>query len=60
MGEVITMSAEEAQKRIIAGQSLDLSGQTLGSEAAGWFTKGQTSAQISANAVDPSIVIFCL
>ena len=51
MGEVITMSAEEAQKRIIAGtlDASQLSNQTLGSEAAGWFTKGQTSAQISAN-----------
>ena len=51
MGEVITMSAEEAQKRIIAGtlDASQLSGQTLGSETAGWFTKGQTSGQISAN-----------
>ena len=49
MGEVITMSAEEAAKRIGAGQTLDLGGQTLGSEAAGWFTHGQTSTQISQN-----------
>tara|TARA_R110002020_G_scaffold9245_1_gene36548 strand:+ start:1105 stop:2391 length:1287 start_codon:yes stop_codon:yes gene_type:complete len=51
MGEVITMSAEEAQKRILAGtlDASQLSGQTLGSETAGWFTKGQTSTQISAN-----------
>ena len=45
------MSAEEAQKRIIAGtlDASQLGGQTLGTETAGWFTKGQTSAQISAN-----------
>ena len=51
MGEVLTMSAEEAQKRIIAGtlDASQLGGQTLGTETAGWFTKGQTSAQISAN-----------
>ena len=51
MGEVITMSAEEAQKRIIAGtlDASQLGGQTLGSVDAGWFTQGQTSAQISAN-----------
>jgi len=51
MGEVITMSAEEAQKRIIAGtlDASQLSGQTLGKVDAGWFTHGQSSAQISAN-----------
>ena len=41
MGEVLTMSAEEAQKRIIAGtlDASQLCGQTLGTETARCFTK---------------------